>query len=59
MSSLEREKKKERAGCRPKKLHGENEGREESMMEHLIDAVYGVIIGHCVSLAQNRRKCDR
>lgn len=33
--------------------------REESMAECLIDAVYGVIIGHCVSLAWDSRKCDR
>lgn len=32
---------------------------EESMAECLIDAVHGVIIGHCVSLAWDSRKCDR
>lgn len=33
--------------------------REKSMAERLIDAVYRVIISHCVSLAWDSRKCDR
>lgn len=44
-----------------KRRRGNSEKKEkkESMAECLIDAVYGVIIGHCVSLAWDSRKCDR
>lgn len=51
--------RKEDAGqvCRSANIE-EKEGKE-SMAESLIDTVYWVIIGHCVSLAWDSRKCDR
>lgn len=52
-----------KGGCRPseqeRKQQEKEREREESMEKCLIDAVYGVIIGHCVSLAWDSRKCDR
>lgn len=54
----EQEGRTRRTGEQERKQR-EKERREESMAECLIDAVYGVIIGHCVSLAWDSRKCDR
>lgn len=54
----EDENQASRRGNSEKKREREKE-RGESMAERLIDAVYGVIIGHCVSLAWDSRKCDR
>lgn len=42
-----------------RKREKDRERGGESMAKCLIDAVYGVIIGHCVSLAWDSRKCDR
>lgn len=52
-------KKKEGQDQASRRGKRQEKEREESMAECLIDAVYGVIIGHCVSLAWDSRKCDR
>lgn len=56
-----RERGRERNGRKEDRDQASRRGNsgEESMAECLIDAVHGVIIGHCVSLAWDSRKCDR